>query len=550
VHQGYLEPQTCLVDVHPDGSVDAWAGSKAPYRTRDSFAAAVGLESEDVVIRHAYIGGDFGAKGTPVILPICYYLSRATGRPVRMVNDYLEEFLAGNPRHATAVRLKTGVKRDGTLTAHHVQFKVNCGAYAAFKPFGMIFGPVQSAGAYRLPNCRIESAHVYTNTVPGGFMRAPGEVQAFFALESQMDEVARAVGMDPVAFRMHNLIDEGEAMPAGEPFHQLRVKETLYAAVNASGYHKPKPAHVGRGIAVGERPPGSGEGSASVTLRADGTALVGTPIFDQGTGVYTLLRQVVAEELQIPTERVEVEIWPTGVVASDSGVAGSWATRVNTAAAFQATQEAKSALLRLVSERMGWPEANLSLRGEEIWNSALEERLTWSEFLTRFNESATGTAHSMEMRRSEVTAFSAQVAEVSVDAETGEVKLLNLTTAHDVGRVINPTAHQGQINGAVMQGVGYALMEELRLEDGRVTNLSFGDYKLPTIQDIPHLTTVLVESESGVGPYLIKGIGEPPIGPVAPAIANAIQDAAGVRIRDLPFTPEKVYEAIRAKPST
>jgi CO/xanthine dehydrogenase Mo-binding subunit len=206
-----------------------------------------------------------------------------------MVNDYLEEFLAGNPRHATAVRLKTGVKRDGTLTAHHVQFMVNCGAYAAFKPFGMIFGPVQSAGAYRLPNCRIESAHVYTNTVPGGFMRAPGEVQAFFALESQMDEVARAVDMEPVAFRQHNLIDEGEAMPAGEPFHELRVKETLQAAVEASGYSRPTrlvPGRkIGRGIAVGERPPGSGEGNASVTLRPDGTALVGTPIFDQGTGV-------------------------------------------------------------------------------------------------------------------------------------------------------------------------------------------------------------------------------------------------------------------------
>ena len=548
VHQGYLEPLNCTVRVNDDGSVDAWAGSKAPYRTRDGLAETVGLSSDDIVLHHAYIGGDFGAKGTPVALPICYYLAKATKRPVRMVFDYLEEFMAGNPRHATAVRLKTGVKKDGTMTAHHVQFNVNCGAYAAFKPFGTIFGPTQAAGAYRLPNCRIESSHVYTNTIPGGYMRAPGEVQAFWALESQMDEVARAVGMDPLQFRLKNLIDEGEPMPAGEPFHELRVKETLRAAADVSGYDKPKQAFIGRGIAIGERPPGGGEGSASVTLRPDGTALIGTPIFDQGTGVYTLMQQIVAEELQLPEGRIEVEVWPTGVVASDSGVAGSWATRVNTTAAHEAAQAVKAELLKLAAEKQGWPEDRLSLRGEEVWNSALEENIRWPDLLARENESVTGRSHVLEMRRSPVTAFSAQVAEVSVDAETGEVKLLTLTTAHDVGRVINPLAHQGQINGAVVQGIGQAMMEELIVDEGHVTNLSFGDYKLPTSRDLPELRTALVESpNSGVGPYNIKGIGEPPIGPVAPAIANAIADAVGVRIRDLPITSEKVYEALKAK---
>jgi CO/xanthine dehydrogenase Mo-binding subunit len=548
VHQGYLEPVNCTVRINEDGSVDAWAGSKAPYRTRDGLAHTVGLSSEDIVVHHAYIGGDFGAKGTPVALPICYYLAKATGRPVRMLFDYLEEFMAGNPRHATTVTLRTGVKKDGTLTAHHVQFNVNCGAYAAYKPFGTIFGPTQAAGAYRLPNCRIESAHVYTNTIPGGYMRAPGEVQAFWALESQMDEVARAIGMDPLQFRLKNLIDEGEPMPAGEPFEEIRVKETLQAAIDVSGYGKPKARFIGRGIAIGERPPGGGEGNASVTLRPDGTALIGTPIFDQGTGVYTLMRQIVAEELQLPQERVEVEIWPTGVVASDSGVAGSWATRVNTVAAHDATQAAKTELLKLAAERLHWPEDRLSLRGEEIWNSQLEESVRWQDLLSRENESVTGRTHTMEMRRSPVTGFSAQVAEVEVDAETGEFKLLTLTTAHDVGRVINPLAHQGQINGAVVQGLGQAVMEDLRLEDGRVTNLSFGDYKLPTTRDLPELRTALVESpHSGVGPYNIKGIGEPPIGPVAPAIANAIEDAIGVRIRDLPITSEKVYEALKSR---
>ena len=550
VHQGYLEPLNCTVRVNQDGSVDAWAGSKAPYRTRDGLAQTVDVPSDEIVIHHAYIGGDFGAKGTPIALPICYYLSKAAGRPVRMVFDYLEEFMAGNPRHATAVRLKTGVKKDGTLTAHHVQFMVNCGAYAAYKPFGTIFGPTQAAGAYRLSNCLIESAHVYTNTVPGGYMRAPGEVQAFWALESQMDEVARAIGMDPLQFRLKNLIEEGEPMPAGEPFSELHVKETLSAAADVSGYDKAKQAYVGRGIAIGERPPGGGEGSASLTLKPDGSAVIGTPIFDQGTGVYTLMSQIVAEELQIRAEDIEVEIWPTGVVASDSGVAGSWATRVNTVAAHDAVQAVKAELFRLASEKLGWPQERLSMRGPEIWNSALEESIRWQDLLARDNESVTGRSHAMEMRRSPVTAFSAQVAEVLVDPETGEVKLLTLTTAHDVGRVINPLAHQGQINGAVVQGIGQAMMEELRLEEGRVQNLSFGDYKLPTTMDLPELRTALVESpDSGVGPYNIKGIGEPPIGPVAPAIANAIEDAIGVRVRDLPITSEKVYDALKAKQS-
>jgi CO/xanthine dehydrogenase Mo-binding subunit len=216
-------------------------------------------------------------------------------------------------------------------------------------------------------------------------------------------------------------------------------------------------------------------------------------------------------------------------------------------AAHEATEAVKQELLGFVSQKLGWAQDRLSLHGHEVWNSAIEERVRWPELLAEADQSVTGRAHSMEMRRSPVTGFSAQVAEVSVDPETGEVKLLRLTTAHDVGRVLNPLAHQGQINGAVVQGIGQALMEELSLEEGRVTNLSFGDYKLPTTCDLPELRTALVESpESGVGPYNIKGIGEPPIGPVAPAIANAIADAAGVRIRDLPITSEKVYKALRA----
>ena len=191
VHQGYIEPQAVLVNIDDSGRVHVWVCSKVPYNTRESLATAAGIPESQILFHHVAIGGDFGGKGNARNTPICYFLARATGRPVRMVSDYIEELFAGNPRHAVAVRLKSGVKRDGTFMAHQVHYMVNSGAYAAFKPRGIIAGYNQAAGPYRVPNCRIESAHVYTNTLPGGFMRAPGEPQAVFALESHIDELAR-----------------------------------------------------------------------------------------------------------------------------------------------------------------------------------------------------------------------------------------------------------------------------------------------------------------------------------------------------------------------
>jgi CO/xanthine dehydrogenase Mo-binding subunit len=520
-------------------------GSKVPYNTRESLATAAGISEEQLLFHHVYIGGDFGGKGNARNTPICYFLARATGRPVRMVSDYIEELFAGNPRHAVVVRLKTGVKRDGTLRAHQVHYLVNSGAYAAFKPGGIIGGFNQAAGPYRVPNCRIESAFVYTNTVPCGFMRAPGEPQAVFALESHIDEIARQLGIDLLVLRSKNLIVDGDETASGERFEHVRVHETLRAVVEAAGYHQPKPPYVGRGIAIGDRPSGGGQATAAITLKPDGSVILGTPIFDQGTGTYTTLCQVVAEELQVPLERIQVEIWNTDAIPFDSGVAGSRATRINTIVAYEAVQEAKHELLRLAAHELDWPEDRLAFAGDEIRCADLGTAMRWTDLLARADTSVTGRAHVDERGRSHITSFAVQVAEVAVDPETGEVQLLRFTTAHDVGQIVNPIGHQGQIEGAIMQGLGYALTEELQVEDGRVTNLSFGEYKLPTMCDAPPLTTVLVPSAHGVGPYQIKGIGESPLTPVAPAIANAVADAVGVRIRDLPMTAEKVYRALK-----
>ncbi|MGE0687445.1 MAG: xanthine dehydrogenase family protein molybdopterin-binding subunit [Dehalococcoidia bacterium] len=547
-HQGYLEPQNCLIDIDDEGLVHIWAGSKAPYGTRNNLAAAIGVPVERLVFHPATIGGDFGGKGSPFNLPLCYFLAKAAGRPVRIVAEYLEEFLAGNPRHATEVTLRTGVMRDGTLVAHHVNFVVNAGAYAGFKPAGRIFGPDQSAGPYRIPNTRIESAHVYTNTVPGGYLRGPGEGQGMFALESHLDEIALRLGIDPVELRLKNLAGDMEENAMGHAFAGTGARDALVAVADAAGYRAPKAPNIGRGVALGERPAGGGTGNAAITLRPDGGVILGTPVYDQGVGVYTFEMQIIAEEMQVAFDDIELEVWDSGRVAFDSGIAGSWATKLGTGATHAAVVSLREALKQHAVDKLGWPEDATSVRGGEVWRSDLEERMTWQELLEQTGESVTGEGRFQGTQfENHVTGFAAQVAEVEVDPETGHVRLLKFTSAHDVARVLNPLAHQGQINGGIVQGIGYALMEDLTVEDGRVTSLTFGDYKLPTIRDLPELKTLLVEAEQGVGPYNVKAIGEVPMSPVAAAIANAIADASGARVRELPLTAERVYRELQSK---
>jgi CO/xanthine dehydrogenase Mo-binding subunit len=545
-HHAYLETQSVAINIE-GGVVQVWTCSKAPYDTRNALSIAIEVPDENVVFNHSYIGGDFGGKATPANLPICYFLAKAAGRPVLMVQEYIEEFMAGNPRHSAVIRLRTGVKKDGTITAHHARAFVNSGAYAGYKPLGIIGGAVRSAcgGPYKMENVRLESSEIYTNTVPCGHMRSPGEPQGVFALESHIDEVARKIGMDPLEFRLRNVVREGDENPMGQVHHELRGHETLLAAAEAVGYHQPRRPNTGIGLAMCDRAPVGGEGTMTITLDADGSILIGTAIFDQGTGTYATQRQVVAEELGVEPDSISFEYWPTGRVSNDAGVGGMRATRVNSILAYEAAQDTKRALLTMAADTLGWPEDRLVLRGNEVRRTDQEEAIAWTELITKAGRPVIGNGHVNEQGRTQVTCFAVQVAEVEVDPETGEVKLLNFTTVHDTGQIINPLGHQGQINGGLVQGIGYALMEELRVEDGRVTTLSFGDYKIPTMRDIPPLKTVILGSDSGVGPYHIKGIGETPNTPTAAAIANAVEAACGVRIRDLPITSEKVYRAAK-----
>ena len=545
-HQAYLEPHSCLVWLDDQERLQVWASSKVPYQVKEQLSVALGLPKERIRLNPVAIGGDYGGKGSPMDIPLAYFLAVRTGRPVRMVMDYVEELSAGNPRHAAIIQLKTGVKRDGTIVAHQARVVFDSGAYGGFKPVPTVNlgGAAKAGGPYKIPHVHIESVQVYTNTIPGGFMRAPGEPQAVFAIESHIDCIARQLGRDPLDFRLQNLIAAGAETPIGTRYQGIRAQETLEAAVAAAGYRTPKAPNVGRGIAMGERPPAGGESHAAVTLNPDGSVMVHTSIFEPGTGTYTILRQIVAEELQVPLQSIRVQVWDTDGVPFDSGVGGSRVTRVAGQAAYQAAREASRGMCMAAAELLAWPEEALTLRGADVIRQDTGDSHPWAELLQRRGEPVVGRWSVQDMHPSPVTSFTAQVAEVAVDPETGAVQLLRLTTAHDVGQVLNPMDHQGQIEGAVMQGIGYALSEELVVDEGRVTNVGFGDYKIPTMQDIPALHTVILASESGPGPYNARGIGENPSGPVAPAIANAVADAVGIRIKDLPITAEKVYRAL------
>lgn len=548
-HQAYLETHSCLVWIDDEGRAQVWTSSKVPYQIKEQLSIALGLPKERIRINPISIGGDYGGKGSAMDVPVAYFLAMRSSRPIRMVMNYIEELTAGNPRHAAAVHLKTGVMRDGTLVAQQSQTLFNSGAYGGFKPAPGVNlgGAAKAGGPYRIPHVELAGTQVYTNTIPGGFMRAPGEPQVAFASESHMDCIAQQLGMNPLEFRQKNLLEEGDEDPTGMKYQGIRAQETMDAAIAASDYHAPKPANVGRGMAIGERTTAGGESHAAVTLNLDGSVTVNSSIFEPGTGTYTVLAKIVAEELDLPVDRIQIQVWDTDAVDFDTGVGGSRSTRMGGLAAYQAAGEVASQLFRITADLLGWPEEQLSMNGDDIVRLDTGERYPWIEVLGRIGTAITAKSSYNDANRSPITCFNAQVAEVEVDPDTGSVKLLKLTTAHDVGRVLNPLDHQGQIDGAIIQGVGYALTEDLQMDEGRVSTVTFGDYKIPCIRDIPRLVTVILDSESGPGPYDARGIGENPCGCVAPAIANAVADALGVRIQDLPITAEKVFKALQNK---
>jgi CO/xanthine dehydrogenase Mo-binding subunit len=546
VHQAYIEPHACVVRASDSGVVDVWACSKVPFALREQVATAFRKSVDDFVIKPVYIGGCFGGKGDFMDVPVGYLLSLKSGRPVKIVMEYYEEFIAGNPRHAAIVKVKTGVKNDGRLVAHRLDFLFDSGAYAAFKPQGYLYGPQESAGPYKIPNVLINEKIVYTNKIPCGHMRAPGDPQGFFANESQMDLIAHQLAMDPVEFREKNLLGAGDLSPIGHVVPHIKSDQIVVKAIAASGYRKPRRKSTGRGMAVAQWLPLGGEARATVTVDEAGRVIVATGMVDQGAGTYTAMRQIAANELEIPVESVQVEILDTGKVAPDTGVGASRATRIFGNATQLAANEARQRLLDAAASVCGVAKNDITFTGAGAVRSKSGKVISYTEIVEKIGRLIRGKGHFKNFTVGPEAALCVQVADVEVDRETGQVRLTQLTTAHSTGRVINPLLHQGQIDGGTVMAMGYSLMEQLVIEQGRVVTTNFGESKIPSIRDIPALKTVIHEFPAGNGPYGAMSIGEPPVVPTAAAIANAVHDAVGVRIYDLPITAEKVRRALRA----
>ncbi len=515
-HQGHLEPHACIARIDEHGRLQVWDANKMPFRQQTQLAPLMDMPVDGIDFHATFIGGDFGGKGSLMDIPTVCYLAKKTGRPVKQVMTYLEELQAANPRHGGHIKIKTGLKRDGTIVARQAIAVWDSGAYGAFKPIPTVNVGGSSAlcGSYNIPNARVDAYCVYTNSVPRGHVRAPGEPQVRFAVESHMDMIAHDMGFDPLELRLKNCLHDGDTALMGHPLEDVKQEEVILASVEQFGWgsYRPRKWH-GRGMAVADRHVGSGFANVRLTLRPDGTAVFYTSFPDTGTGSHTVMRQVLCEELGLPSGAISIETGGTLESPSDSGAGGSRVTHVGGQAALGAARALKDELQK---------------RGLSV--GPLAEPVS-----VEFNYPGSNTP---------VSCFTAQIAEVSVDPETGQVTVERIITAHDVGTVVHPLLHQGQIDGGIGQGLGFAMIEDMQMSEGRVGAVNLGDYKLPTMMDMPSLETVLVQTAEGPGPYNAKGIGESSNTALAPAIANAVFDACGVRITALPITAEKVFAGL------
>ena len=555
VHQGYIEPTASVVQIMPasGGSkerVQVWTANKIPYSLRKELARVLELTPDDIVVNAVPIGGDFGGKSSVHDLPTAYHFARKLGRPVKFVNSILEDLTAASPKHPIVTKLKTGVMNDGTIVAHEAKIWMNRGAYTGLNTTadGMLGGPARAGNFYATPNQHIEAFAVYTNQVPCGFMRAPGSPQVLFAVESHMDDIARQLGMDPKAFREHNVPDTA---PTGA---ESIAKQVMNAAGQAFGWDDARPTAdpgklVGRGLAIADRTQGAGTGSSDITVNPDATVTAVTAMPDNGTGGLTIVAAIVAETWGIPLERVRVVHGSTDSLPIDVESGGSRITNTAGTNVLGASAQVKEQLAPLAAQAMGVPEAEWAGGFPGGWSGGDGKFITLENLATELVKEGDPAAHAqvtLAAPRTPDPGVCAQMAEVEIDVETGQVTLRRIVTAQDVGPIINETGHQGQINGCVIQGMGHALMEELVLDDGHIITPNFNDYRMPTIEDLPEMTTVNVYIP-GEGPFGAKSIGELPHIPTAGAIANAVADAIGVPVLELPITAERVFAMLQTR---
>ena len=554
LHAAYLEPHATLVWPTEDGTIRVLTTNKTPFPLRRQLSMAFGLPAEQFAVDATYIGGDFGGKGYSVDEFACVALARATGRPIRAVSTYAEELGQVNTRHAAVMHVRTACDADGRLVAHDVRIVFDGGAYAGAKPLPHLnlAGATATLAGYRVPNVRMEVLAVYTNGIPGGHVRSPGEVQALFAGESSLDELARLRGEDPLDFRLRNAVREGDLGAAGEHFREARAVETLTAAADAIDWNRERPAGRGVGIAMSGRHVGGGKLPLRLRLHHDGTVEVRTGVPEQGAGAWQVIRRSVAVAASVDERRVIVTSVPTDEIPFDPGVGGSRVTHLASRAGEQLGHELREWLHERLpgaipavtpgTELVDDAFVDATGGGERVPFAAVVAALVREddpvELATSFEAEVHGPDEGGDYD------FGACAVEVEVDRDTGQVTVLDAVLAVDVGTIINPVAHRGQLEGGFVFGLGGAVMEELAVDGGAVTTLSLADLKIPTVADVPRLRIVQIPTVVGPGAFGAKMAGELTNAPVAPALANAIADAVGVRIAELPLTAERVHRAL------
>jgi CO/xanthine dehydrogenase Mo-binding subunit len=547
VHQGYIEPHACVASFGADGQCSIWSSSQGQFMVRTYCAKLLKIDISNIRVTPAEIGGGFGGKNTLYLEPVAVALSRQCGAPVKMVMTREEVFRASGPTSGTVILVKLGAKKDGKITAAEVELKYQAGAFAG--------SPVGAAGmtalaVYALENFVITGWDVVTNSPKVGSYRAPGAPQAAFAVESAVDDLARKLNMDPIELREINAVRSGVKAVYGPTFRDIGYLETLAAIKAHPHYSAPLGPNQGRGVAAGFWFNVGGESTAAVHIGEDGTAVVATGNPDIG-GSRASMAMMAAEVLGLPIEKVRAVVADTGSIGFSMLTGGSRVTFATGMAVVQAAE-------KIVAE--------LKLRAAKIWDVApdkvawengaavcLDESKTGLRLLNLAGLAAqsarTGGPISAEVSLTAQGAgpgFGVHVCDVEVDPETGHVTVLRYTAAQDVGKAIHPAYVEGQLQGGVAQGVGWALNEEYVFDaDGRMENAGFLDYRIPVASDLPMIDTLLIETAPNPRhPFGAKGVGETPLVPPLACVANAVRAAIGVRMYDLPLSPPKIRAVI------
>jgi CO/xanthine dehydrogenase Mo-binding subunit len=553
----YIEPNGMVAAPDGMGGVIVWGSMQCPFYVQKAVASALGCDLSQARIVQTVTGGGFGGKEDAPSAPGAQaaLLARATGRAVRLIFTREEDMAVMSKRHPGRIRLRLGARTDGTLVAADVDYLLDGGAYATLSPVVLFRGAVHACGPYRLPHATVDARVVRTHTVPCGAFRGFGEPQVVFALESAMDELAEVLDLDPLELRRRNALREGDQTITGHRLtSSVGFTEVLDKVAASSDWTRKREAYardtgpVRRGIGLAACYYGVGLGAmgkhlnpaaASVVVAADGSVTVAVGTTEIGQGMVTVLSQIAAEALGCPMDLVHVVEADTSRVPDSGPTVASRTTVMSGNAIRDAAAKIREAMEPVIAgAALAWREAVALCVLKQVGLAAHG----WSvPPPTTFDfETGQGDAYICY-------SFSANAVEVEVDTETGETRVLRVFSGHDVGCVINPTTGEGQVEGGVVQGLGYALVEEHATQGGRIVNDQFSTYIIPTAPDTPEIHPILVEHAFPWGPYGAKGLGETPIIAVAPAVTNAIHHAAGVRLRQLPATPERVFEALREK---